>query len=105
MFGSATLFSHSGRSGYPRSKGQKNSIRLEEQPQRSNNSRLGWDANKGGSKARTDVFYLEDDEASDRGILRNGSNAGQEGIKMTNDFSVTVEDRNPGTKRIEKDTM
>ena len=52
---------------------------------------MGWDETKVKSKTRTDIFYLEDDEASDRGILRQGSNAGQEGIKVTNDVFVSGE--------------
>jgi hypothetical protein len=85
------LFGSGGRSSYFRSAEKKDSIKLQDKPGR-NGSRLDYGGSRGNNgKVETSIYYGETDDRSDRGILRNGSNAGQEGIKMTSDVVVNVE--------------
>ena len=88
IFGSGSSYG-----GYFRSGDKKNSYNLEERSGRGN-SRMDYGGNRGiGGKTETNIYYGEADDRSDRGILRGGSNAGREGIKMTSDVTVSVEGR------------
>lgn len=88
VFGHGT---QSGRSSYFRSGEKKDSYRLEDRSGRGN-SRLEYGGSRGlGGKTETSIYYGETDDRSDRGILREGSSAGREGIKMTSDVIVSVD--------------